>query len=269
MRAKAGLGDTSAAPIFIVGMPRSGSTLLEQVLSSHPGVFGAGEIATFIAVASKLKGLDARLLEHFRAAMDSLTGDHLRSVGAEYVRQLRALAPEAERVINKTLGNFFVVGLIHLALPNARILHMRRDPIDTCLSCFSKWFASEQQHTFDLAELGRYYREYEDLMDHWRRVLPPGVMLDVRYEDLVDDLEPQARRIIAHCGLDWDPRCLDFHRSERPVSTASAAQVRQPIYRSSVGRGRAWKDYLQPLLEALGPRETDEGGRMKGERRHI
>jgi tetratricopeptide (TPR) repeat protein len=240
MRAKAGSGDPSALPVFIVGMPRSGSTLLEQVLSSHPKVFGAGEITAFAVAASKLEGLDAPL-EPVRTAMESLT-----------VRELRALAPGAERISDKGLGNFVVVGLIHLALPNARILHIRRDPIDTCVSCFSKWFSSGQQQSYDLAELGRYYRAYEELMEHWRRVLPKGVMLDVRYEDLVEDLEPQARRVISHCGLDWDQRCLDFHKSERPVTTASAAQVRQPIYRSSVGRWRSWKGLLQPMLNALG-----------------
>ncbi len=253
LRAKAGLGDLSTLPIFIIGMPRSGSTLLEQVLSSHPKVFGAGEIKAFISAAAKIDGIDAPHVETFRKAMEAMTGDVLSSVGAAYVRQLQSLAPAAERIVDKALGNFIVVGLIHLVLPNARILHMRRDPVDTCVSCFSKWFALEQQHTYDLAELGRYYRAYEELMAHWRGVLPEGVMLEVQYEDLVADLEPQARRIIAHCGLDWDEHCLDFHRTERAVNTASAAQVRQPIYRSSVGRWQSWRGFLQPLLEALGP----------------
>jgi tetratricopeptide (TPR) repeat protein len=254
MQANAGLGDPSALPIFIVGMPRSGSTLIEQILSSHPRVFGAGEITAFISAAAKLDGLDAPHIDTFRAAMEGLTGEQLRSVGAEYVGQIRTLAPHAERVTDKALGNFIVVGLIHLALPNARIVHMRRDPVDTCVSCFSKFFGKDQQHTFDLAELGRYYRAYEELMEHWRRALPPGVMLEVCYEDLVADLEPQARRIIAHCGLDWDRRCLEFHQTERPVITASAAQVRRPIYRSSVGRWRSSTGLLQPLFDALGPR---------------
>jgi tetratricopeptide (TPR) repeat protein len=255
MRDKAGLGDPSALPVFVVGMPRSGSTLLEQVLSSHPKVFGAGETTAFINAAAILDRLDAPL-GPFRAAMEALTGEQLRLVGARYVRHLQTLAPGAERIIDKGLGNFVVVGLIHLALPNARILHIHRDPIDTCVSCFSKLFGREQQHTFDLAELGHYYRAYEELMEHWRRVLPPGIMLEVQYEDLVADLEPQARRVTAHCGLDWDQRCLDFHQTERPISTASATQVRKPIYRSSVGRWRSMRGLLQPLIDALGPRAS-------------
>ena len=143
-------------------------------------------------------------------------------------------------------------GLIHLALPNAAIIHTIRDPVDTCLSCFSKMFAEEQGHTYDLAELGRYYRHYQALMAHWHRVLPTGRILDVRYEDVVADLEGQARRIVAHCGLDWDPRCLAFHQTERPVLTASATQVRQPIYNSSIGRWRGYKEFLAPLLVELG-----------------
>jgi hypothetical protein len=149
-------------------------------------------------------------------------------------------------------SNFYFVGLIHLALPQARIIHVMRDPVDTCVSCFSKLFSAAQDHTYDLAELGRYYARYARLMAHWRRVLPPGRMLEVRYEGVVADLDGEARRIIAHCGLDWDPRCLAFHRTERPVRTASATQVRQPIYRSAVGRWRAYAPDLAPLLAELG-----------------
>jgi len=126
-----------------------------------------------------------------------------------------------------------------------------RDPVDTCVSCFSKLFSAEQSHTYDLGELGRYYRRYERLMEHWRRVLPAASFLDVRYEDVVIDLESQAQRIIAYCGLPWDDRCLSFHRTERPIRTASATQVRKPIYRSAVGRWRVYEDQLEPLLTAL------------------
>ena len=139
-------------------------------------------------------------------------------------------------------------GLIHLALPNAAIIHATRDPIDTCVSCFSVHFTTGQTHTYDLAELGRHYRHYQALMAHWHRVLPPGRILDVRYEELVDNLEAVARRIIAHCGLAWDARCLDFHRTERTVRTASATQVRQPIYQTSVGRWRRYEKFLGPLV---------------------
>jgi hypothetical protein len=142
--------------------------------------------------------------------------------------------------------------LIRLALPNAKIIHSMRDPVDTCISCFSKLFTAEQNHTYDLGELGRYYKGYEKLMAHWRRVLPRASILDVRYEDVVADLEKAARRIIAHCGLPWDERCLSFHETDRPVRTASATQVRQPIYKSAIGRWRVYEEQLGPLLSALG-----------------
>ena len=142
-------------------------------------------------------------------------------------------------------------GLIHLALPNARIIHIRRDPRDTALSCFSILFRGGLEYTYDLAELGRYYRGYLALMDHWREVLPEGVMLDLEYEEVVGNLEQQARRVIAHCGLEWNDACLAFYKTERTVLTASATQVRRPIYRSSIGRWRAYGDLLQPFMQAL------------------
>jgi hypothetical protein len=148
-------------------------------------------------------------------------------------------------------GNFFWTGLIHLAFPNAAIIHTVRDPLDTCVSCFSKLFTEDHPYAYDLGELGRFYRRYEALMAHWHAVLPQGRILDVRYEEVVTDIETQARRIIAHCGLDWDKRCLDFHSHDRPVRTASLAQVRQPLYATAVGRARAYDEYLGPLKDAL------------------
>jgi Sulfotransferase family len=155
--------------------------------------------------------------------------------------------------------------LIHLVLPNARIIHSFRDPVETCVSCFSKLFASPQDHTYDLAELGRYHHRYQALMAHWHRVLPKGRILDVQYEDVVADLEGQASRIVAHCGLDWDPNCLEFHRNDRPVRTASATQVRQPIYKSAVGRSQLHQPHIAPLLAAL--HRQDKGNRRRGKAR--
>lgn len=148
--------------------------------------------------------------------------------------------------------NSIFTGLIHLAMPNARIIHTNRNPVDTCLSCFSKLFSGEQSQTYDLGELGRYYRAYHGLMQHWREVLPQGAFLDVQYEEAVADTETQARRILEYCGLEWDPRVLDFHKNERPVKTASASQVRKPIYSSSVARWRNYEAHLGPLLKELG-----------------
>ncbi|HEV2099300.1 MAG TPA: tetratricopeptide repeat protein [Stellaceae bacterium] len=247
-------GHPSALPIFIVGMPRSGSTLVEQILASHAGVFGGGERADFFEAMTSLGiGDDGT---PFPRSVSALSGAQLAQLGAAYVNRLSAAArsggiASAERVTDKMPGNFCLAGLIHLALPNARIIHTCRDPVDTCLSCFSRLFTAEQPFAYDLGELGRYYRACDGLIDHWRRVLPESVFLDVRYEELVADFEPQARRILAHCGLDWDPACLLFHRTERVVLTASATQVRQPLYRSSIGRWRPDQGTLWPLLDAL------------------
>ncbi len=252
IQSNGGLGDPSCAPVFIVGMPRSGSTLIEQILASHPGVFGAGEIDLFPATLAEFRGQGATGVQ-FPDAVPKLSGEHFRQIGADYVGRLNRLAPAAERITDKMLDNFRFAGLIHLALPNARIIHARRDPLDTCFSCFSKLFVDGLSYTYNLSELGRYYCAYEALMAHWRKVLPNGVMLEVQYEDLVGDCERQARRIIAHCGLEWDTRCLDFHATERQVRTASKAQVRQPLYKNAIGRARKSEAHLAPLLDALQP----------------
>jgi tetratricopeptide (TPR) repeat protein len=246
---KCGLGDPSPVPIFIVGMPRSGTTLVEQILASHPQVFGAGEIEEFRELAATIRTPN---LGEFPEAIATISGAELHALGAGFVQKIRLLAPTAERITDKMLANFCYVGLFHLALPNAPIIHVRRDPRDTAFSCFSTLFLGEHlPYTYDLAELGRYIRAYQVLMDHWRKTLPRGVMLEVQYEEIVDDLSEQARRIIAHCGLQWDNACLEFHRTERVVRTASVVQVRQPIYRSSIGRWRDYEDLLQPLLLEL------------------
>jgi tetratricopeptide (TPR) repeat protein len=250
MRSKAGQGDPSRVPVFIIGMPRSGSTLVEQIIASHPAAFGAGEACIFDRAAVGIWGpsLTGQLLP---GAVRSLSPEALRQIGASCIARMKALAPAAERVADKTLENFRLAGLIHLALPNARFVHTRRDPLDTCFSCFSKLFADGLHYTYDLGELGRYYRAYEALMAYWREELPTSVMLEVQYEELVADIEGQARRILDFCGLDWDARCLEFHKAQRQVRTASKVQVRQPLYRSSVGRGRLFEAQLEPLIEAL------------------
>jgi tetratricopeptide (TPR) repeat protein len=248
IRDKQGLGDPSTLPVFIIGMPRSGTSLVEQILASHPKVFGAGELREFSKFTANITG---RNFDEFPEGIATMSGAHLRELGAKYVHSLRSLAPVAERVTDKMPMNFFYAGLIRLALPNARIIHTRRDPRDVALSCFSIKFTRGNYHAYDLAELGRYIRAYQTLMEHWRKVLPAGAMLEVDYEQIVGDLEGHARRIISYCGLEWDDACLSFHKSKRPVLTASVLQVRQPIYTSSVGRWRVLEDQLKPLLEAL------------------
>ena len=248
-----GAGHLSPLPIFIIGMPRSGSTLVEQILASHRKVFGGGERHDFADVAMRIAGNAAR--STFPDMARSLTADQLYRIGAEYVERLNMAAEEPagfQRVSDKMLANYCFAGLIHLVLPNARIVHTCRDPIDTCLSCFSQLFAAEQPFAYDLGELGRYYRGYNTLMSHWNSVIPKSALLDVHYEELVHDFEAQARRIVAHCGLEWDPACLTYYKTERLVRTASVTQVRRPIYRSSVRRWRPDPERIRPLLEGLG-----------------
>ncbi len=254
--AKFGGGESSPLPIFVMGMPRSGTTLIEQIIASHPLVHGAGELQNMNDVVLTVRGPDGNTIP-YPEFVPALQASALKQIGAHYLASVRKLIPadkaaNYQRVTDKMPSNYYFAGLIHLALPNATIIHSVRDPLDTCVSCFSKLFSAQQNHTYDLGELGRYYRRYQQLMGHWQRVLPPGRILDVRYEEVVADLEGQARRIIAHCRLPWDDRCLAFHKTSRPVRTASATQVRRPIYKSSVGRWRLYEKELKPLLMALG-----------------
>jgi tetratricopeptide (TPR) repeat protein len=252
MGSRRGLGDPSSVPVFIIGMPRSGTTLVEQILASHPKVFGAGELREFSTAMGTLAPAP-QTPASFAEFAAALPNEKLPELGAIYLNEVQAMAPWAARITDKMPGNFPFAGMIHLALPNARIVHVRRDPIDTCVSCFSMLFANGHPYSYDLAELGRYYRAYEAVMAHWRRVLPDGAMLEVRYEDVVADLETQARRVVSYCGLEWDDACLAFHATQRNVLTASATQVRRPIYRTSVGRWRPYEHLLRPLIAELFP----------------
>jgi len=252
VRDREGQGVRSPVPLFIIGMPRSGTTLIEQILASHPAIIGAGELTLFGQTTDAIRRATPQS-PPFPEFVPDLSARQLRDLGALYLDKLLARAPGAARIVDKMPANFRFTGLIHLALPDATIIHAIRDPVDTCVSCFAAHFTKGQSHTYDLAELGRYYRHYQELMAHWRRVLPPGRIIDVRYEELVDDLEGVARRVIVRCGLPWDSRCLDFHRNERPIRTASAMQVRLPIYRSAIGRWRRYRNCLGLLFAELAP----------------
>jgi tetratricopeptide (TPR) repeat protein len=234
-------------PVFIVGMPRSGTTLIEQVLASHPSLFGAGELRTLGLLAESVNlppagtpGWDARLLE-------------LRRLGQAYLDEVWKLAPNARYITDKMPGNYMYLGLLHLMLPQAKIIHAMRDPMDSCFSCYALRFQDGHEYCYDLATLGRYYLRYRELMQHWHEVLPPGRILDVRYEDTVADLEKQARRVLDYVGLPWDPACLNFHENKRAVSTASVTQVRRPIYKTSVARWKHFEKHLGPLIEIIRP----------------
>ncbi len=251
IRARRDFGIASALPVFIIGMPRSGTTLVEQILASHPDVHGAGEVKFFGQILDAVLALQGAS-DGYPELLPGLSEDDFREIGTRYLEKISALAPAARRIVNKTTTNFRMLGAIHLALPAAAVIHVVRNPLDTCLSCFSKQFVDAHSYSYDLTELGHYYAFYRELMVHWACILPPARILDVSYESLVADVETEARRIVAHCGLDWDPRCLEFHKTERPVLTASALQVRQPIYDRSVGRWRAYGALLEPLMKALG-----------------
>jgi hypothetical protein len=256
-----GPGIASEAPVFVVGMPRSGTTLVEQILASHPDVCGGGELTAF-QDATRETLREAGLSPGAQAGRIRLEA-HSRfdpaKLGRAYLGRVAHLAAGKARLVDKLPGHFQNLGLISLALPNARIIHCRRDPADTCLSCYATNFAAPKPFAYDLAELGQYYRAYAALMAHWRRALPPERMLEVRYEDVLEDLEGQARRLVAFCGLEWNPACLRFHETRRPVLTASVNQVRRPLYGSSQGRWRAYETHLRPLLEAL--RDAEIGAR--------
>ncbi|HVN98947.1 MAG TPA: sulfotransferase [Steroidobacteraceae bacterium] len=236
----AGAGVASTRPVFVVGMPRSGTTLVEQMLATHPDVHGADELLFWNLAAEPAR----RGSVGERAAL-------MARLGAEYLAQLERLAPSAARVVDKLPGNFENIGLIHAALPGAKFIHLGRDARDTCLSIFFQGFTSAHAYATDLGDLAHYYREYRRLMAHWRAVLPPGVLLDLQYEALVADAEAGIRRMLAHIDLPWDARCLEFHRTERTVLTASAWQVRQPLNSGSIGRWKRYERFLAPLLSAL------------------
>lgn len=238
-------GGTSRRPVFILGMPRSGTTLTEQILAGHPEVFGAGERGFVGQIAQKL-------YHGAGAPPEPLSHDALAAAADFYLAAIGRLNGTAARVTDKMPANFLHLGLIARVFPRARIIHCRRDPIDTCLSCFMQNFrAAHLSWTCDLADLGHYYCQYRRLMDYWRTVLPDGTMLEVDYEDTVADLESQARRLVEFVGLEWDDACLRFNETERAVVTASHSQVRRKLYGGSVGRWRRYGDGLQPLIEAL------------------
>jgi tetratricopeptide (TPR) repeat protein len=241
----AGQGHHIAAPIFIVGMPRSGSTLLEQILSSHRRVQGLGETPALHEVVQGQYPLDLFAPNppgHFRALAEAyFKAMHARGWGG------------APRFVDKALNNYMDIGLIHLMMPRAVILHSARDSVDTCLACYRKLFQTGNETTYDLADIGREYVRYREMMDHWAAVLP-GRVIDVSHESLVADPDRQIRWLITEaCGLAWDPACLRYYETKRPVRTASVAQVRRPIFTTSVERWRRYEKHLGPLFEALGP----------------
>jgi tetratricopeptide (TPR) repeat protein len=231
----------SSLPILVVGMPRSGTSLVEQILASHPMVHGAGELAYWPQTLS----------EHLAGVLHGPPDEATRrKFAAGYLRALtERCGKDVARIVDKSLFNVDYLGVIHSVFPNSRIIYVRRDPIDTCLSCYMQDFPPALNFTFDLSDVAHYYRLRVRLIEHWRRALPPGTMLDVPYEELIADQEGWTRRILEFLALPWDERCLTFHGTERSVLTASYWQVRQKVYNSSVGRWRQYKKFIGPLLD--------------------
>jgi tetratricopeptide (TPR) repeat protein len=239
--------DQSARPVFIVGMLRSGTSLAEQVLASHAQVHGAGELTFWSEVGAAALSPAAAANPPVVQMSDAALAD----LGNRYLQHLQQLSADAQRVVDKLPTNFLFLGLIHAALPGARIIHLRRHPIDTCLSIYFQHFEAANTYSNDLGDLAHYYGEYRRLMAHWRSVLPREVILEVPYEGLVADLPTWAGRMLEFIGVPWDARCLDFDRTVRPVVTASKWQVRQKLFASSVGRWRHYERFVTPLMSLL------------------
>ncbi|HMI20305.1 MAG TPA: sulfotransferase, partial [Sphingomonas sp.] len=248
---RAGWGTPERDPIFIVGLPRSGSTLIEQILSSHSEVEGTQELAEVQRYVQELQGRNADP-EHPRypAILAEMDAADFAALGRRYLAETRIYRSDRPRFIDKMPNNFRHIGLIQLMLPNAVIIDARRDPMSCCFSNLKQLFANGQEFTYSIEDIARYYRTYLDLMDHWDAALP-GRVLRVEYEDVVADLEGSVRRILDHCALPFEANCLDFHKSKRSVRTPSSEQVRQPIFRSGLDQWTNFEAQLMPLKQAL------------------
>ncbi|RUW35981.1 MULTISPECIES: sulfotransferase [unclassified Mesorhizobium] len=247
---RAAYGNPSEVPVFVVGMPRSGTTLTEQICASHPDVHGAGELSKLRRIANGI-GLKNSSDTNLGRSIAAITPELTKTLAAEHLAYLRERAPGALRIVDKMPHNFELVGLIGILFPNARIIHCRRDAVDNCISCFVLPFSEAHSYSGDLQTLGLYYREYDRLMRHWNNVLP-GRIFENRYETLIENQEEQSRRLMDYLGLPWDEACLRFFDRDGSVNTFSRWQVRQPIYTSSVKRWKNYEGEIQPLIEALG-----------------
>ena len=250
---RVGVGCAEPDPIFIVGLPRAGSTLLEQILASHSQVDGTLELHHISSIAQKL---DRRRSRHdaprYPGTLGQLQRESFQKIGKQFIEETRVHRGDAPFFIDKMPNNFRHIALIHLILPNAKIIDARREPMSCCFSGFKQLFASGQEFTYGLREIGTYYQDYVELMRHWDNVLP-GKVLRIQYEDIVEDLEGSVRRMLDFCELPFEDACLDFHANTRAVRTPSAEQVRQPIYREGLDQWRNYETWLNPLKEALGP----------------
>lgn len=249
----AAAGVDSHVPLFIVGMPRSGTSLVEQILASHPQVHGGGELTLLQRQLMPAVGATSlRNLVHMDVGrVMELPAAQRHDIAVRTLAAMQRLSPDAARITDKMPQNFLMLGLLHGFFPAAKIVHCRRSPLDNCVSCFTVLFGEGQEFAYDLAELGEYYGMYAALMQHWEEALPAGSLLTIDYEDVVGDIRGAAKRLLDHCSLPWDEACVSFHENKRPVQTASVYQVRQPLYKSSVGRWRRFAKHIDPLYNAL------------------
>jgi tetratricopeptide (TPR) repeat protein len=253
LSASSASGCQAPDPIFIVGLPRAGSTLLEQILASHSLVDGTKELVDIINIVRRLGSRKMKTdVSLYPELLTDLSAAQLAELGQEYIDRTRIQRADAPFFIDKMPNNFFHIGFINPILPNAKIIDARRHPMAACFSCFTQLFAKGQHFTYGLSNIGHYYRTYVDIMDHWDRVLP-GKVLRVQYEEMVSDTENQVRGMLDHCGLEFEESCLQFHKTERAVRTASSEQVRQPIYSGALEHWRNFEPHLGELKEALGP----------------
>lgn len=254
LEARQGLGDNRPDPIFILGLPRAGSTLLEQILASHSMVDGTMELHNILDLAKRLRGREKTSLSdpRYPKILGEIEDSYLARFGNQFIEDTRAYRGEAPYFIDKMPNNFFHIGLIKLILPNAKVIDARRHPMACCFSAYKQLFGEGQEFSYGLTEVGNYYREYVRLMDHWDEVLP-GFVLRVQHEDVVNDLESEVRRMLEFCGLPFEQACIEFHKTERSIRTPSAEQVRQPISTAGVEQWRNFEQHLGPLVEALGP----------------
>ena len=250
---KEGLGNNATDPIFVLGLPRAGSTLLEQILASHSLVDGTMELHNIIDLAKRLRGRDRTTegVPRYPKVLEELEDSYFKKFGTQFIEDTRIYRGDAPFFIDKMPNNFFHIGLIKLVLPNAKIIDARRHPMACCFSGYKQLFGEGQEFSYGLESMGNYYRQYVKLMDHWDQVLP-GFVLRVQYEEVVENLESEVNRILNFCGLPFEDACLNFHQTKRSVRTPSAEQVRQPIYKSGLEQWTNYKEYLQPLIDSLG-----------------
>jgi len=247
---KSTMGHSTNTPVFVVGVPRSGTSLVEQILASHPDIYGAGELDWIVNIANSMPAILNTTLP-YPQCITKLDKPSINTLATGYLSYLRSLSPDAVKIVDKMPGNFLYLNLIHIFFPNAKIINCLRDSRDTCISMYTEYFPAAVPYSTNLVKLGAYYSQYERIMDYWRSVIPNHSLLDIEYENLVSNQEETSRQLIKFIGLPWKDDCMTFHQKQRRVNTASDLQVKKPIYTSSVGRWKHYQEYLQPLEQGF------------------